>query len=76
MKVQDSHWLIKAHINVVEDSFTAVKNEEGVKLNSNEYDILSMNKTYSAIWQNFGERWDKTWERKINHQPIAKPRID
>lgn len=39
MKVKDHHWLIKAHINLVESTFTGEKNEDGVKLNTNEYDV-------------------------------------
>lgn len=48
-KAKDKHHLIKAHISVVEQSFTGEKNEDGVRLNSNEYDINSMNRTFSQI---------------------------
>jgi len=54
MKAKDHHYLIKAHVNVVEGTFSGEKNEDGVKLNTHEYDINTMNKTFSKIRKNYG----------------------
>lgn len=69
-----AHWLIKAHVKIVEESYTGQRDEEGPWINYNEYDIGKLNKSFSDIRDCSGPRTDKRSSTVI-HQPIYHAKI-